>query len=160
MVAKLKWLTQSEYARIKGVSSEAVRKAIQAGRIEWNGKTGKDCRVRGPMADRRGTARKKKVLQAHAKGELDIEKARVDVELKLQKLASIRREQRRSYMQTVCEVFVQTFSPFKAHLIELRLDQTALTALSELWEKCITDFNSLMAERIAAEDESEVEDAE
>lgn len=159
MPKKLKWLTQSEYAKIKGIKPASVHDAIKAGRIEWNGKTGKDCRVRGPMVDRRGNARKQKVLQAQEKGELDIEKARVDVELKLQKLASIRREQRRSYMQTVCEVFVQTFAPFKAHLIELRLDQTALTALSELWGKCITDFNSVMAERIA-EEESEAEDAD
>lgn len=159
MVLKSKWLTQSEYARIAKIDPSAVRKAIQAGRIEWNGKTGKDCRVRGPMLDRRGTARKQKVLQAQEKGELDIEKARVDVELKLQKLASIRREQRRAYIQTVCEVFVQTFAPFKAHLIELRLDAGQLERLRDILEACMADFDQVMAERIA-EEESEVEDAD
>lgn len=43
------WLTQSEAARRLGVSREAVRQAIAARRIEWNGKRGHDCRVRGDL---------------------------------------------------------------------------------------------------------------
>lgn len=43
------WLTQSDAARRLGVSREAIRQAIAARRIEWNGKTGRDCRVRGDL---------------------------------------------------------------------------------------------------------------
>lgn len=43
------WLTQSDAARRLGVSREAIRQAIAARRIEWNGKTGRDCRVRGNL---------------------------------------------------------------------------------------------------------------
>lgn len=43
------WLTQADAARRLGVSREAIRQAIAARRIEWNGKTGRDCRVRGDL---------------------------------------------------------------------------------------------------------------
>lgn len=43
------WLTQSDAARRLGVSREAIRQAIAAGRIDWNGRTGRDCRVRGEL---------------------------------------------------------------------------------------------------------------
>lgn len=43
------WLTQSDAARRLGVSREAIRQAIAARRIDWNGKTGRDCRVRGDL---------------------------------------------------------------------------------------------------------------
>ena len=43
------WLTQSDAARRLGVSREAIRQAIAARRIEWNGKSGRDCRVRGDL---------------------------------------------------------------------------------------------------------------
>ena len=45
----LTWLSQSDAARRLGVSREAIRQAIAARRIEWNGKTGRDCRVRGDL---------------------------------------------------------------------------------------------------------------
>lgn len=147
-----KWLTQSEYARIARVNPSTIARAIKAGRLETNGKTGKDCRVRGPMVDRRGNARKQKVLQAQEKGELDIEKARVDVELKLQKLASVQRDQRRAYMQTVSDVFVQTFAPLKARLIELRLDAGQLERLRDILEACMADFDQVMTERMNEEE--------
>lgn len=43
------WLTQSEAARRLGVSREAIRQAIAARRIDWNGRSGRDCRVRGDL---------------------------------------------------------------------------------------------------------------
>ena len=46
-----KWLTMAEYARRNGITREAVRQAVKNGRIEHNGKTGRECRVRGPLAE-------------------------------------------------------------------------------------------------------------
>lgn len=43
------WLTQADAARRLGVSREAIRQAIASRRIEWNGKSGRDCRVRGDL---------------------------------------------------------------------------------------------------------------
>lgn len=43
------WLTQSEAARQLGVSREAIRQAITSRRIEWNGRRGRECRVRGGL---------------------------------------------------------------------------------------------------------------
>jgi hypothetical protein len=43
------WLTQSEAARRLGVSREAIRQAITSRRIEWNGRRGRECRVRGGL---------------------------------------------------------------------------------------------------------------
>ena len=45
------WLTQAEFARAHGISREAVRQAVLNGRLESNGKSGRDCRVRGELAE-------------------------------------------------------------------------------------------------------------
>lgn len=45
------WITQAEYARVHGISREAVRQAVLNGRLESNGKRGRDCRVRGSLAE-------------------------------------------------------------------------------------------------------------
>lgn len=143
------WMTQSEYSRRTGIATTTIRDAITSGRLETNGMTGHACRVRGRMAPaKRDLARKRKIATAQQKNDLDLEKTRVDVELKLQRLDSIRRDQRRSYMSEICDAFMQAFAPLKGKLIELRMSEEQLATLQANLESCMADFDSRVQEAI------------
>ena len=59
------WITMGEYARRSGLSRPGVLKAVRDGRLESNGKTGWECRVRGEIMPsvRAGEPRRRKAAK-------------------------------------------------------------------------------------------------
>ena len=131
------WLTMAEYARRTGISREAVRQAVAAGRIETNGKSGRDCRVRGKLAEPAKTVVKDKNTDlADAK----LEKLRADIELQKQKIVENIELSRRSYVNILVEEYLRSFAPLKICLTELKLNEDEIRKFSELIESCLQDF--------------------
>ncbi len=139
------WLTLAEYARRHGVTSEAVRQAANAGRLETNGKTGRDRRVRGLMA---GSAPAAEDGSSAPLVEARLEKLRADVELQRQRIRENVDEARRAYIELVLEEYVRAFSPFKARLAELRLSASQLTKLRKLVDDCLRVFTDGVEKRL------------
>lgn len=141
------WLTLAEYARRHGVTSEAVRQAANAGRLETNGKTGRDRRVRGLMA---GSASSPAAEDGSSTPlvEARLEKLRADVELQRQRIRENVDEARRAYIELVLEEYVRAFSPFKARLAELRLSASQLTKLRKLVDDCLQAFTDGVEKRL------------
>lgn len=140
-----RWLTLAEYARRHGVTAEAVRKAANAGRLETNGKTGRDRRVRGLMA---GSAPAAEDGSSTPLVEARLEKLRADVELQRQRIRENIDEARRAYIELILEEYVRAFSPFKARLTELRLKPSQLKSLRELVDDCLTSFRTGVEKRL------------
>ncbi|MBQ9502600.1 MAG: hypothetical protein IJU70_10630, partial [Lentisphaeria bacterium] len=82
----------AEYARRQGITREAVRQAVTAGRLETNGKVGRACRVRGVLDHARNhVAGRDSGYLAEAR----LEKLRADIEVQRQKLEINERERRK-----------------------------------------------------------------
>ena len=139
------WLTMAQYAKSHGISREAVRKAVKVGRIESNGKTGKDCRVKGPMAESVRIIVKDSPVGDLAEAKL--EKLRADVALQQQKIRSNRIAFRREFSEAVIEEYLRAFAPVKTFLADLRLSAEKLTSLQTMIEKCTADFEVALRKR-------------
>ena len=147
------WMTQSEYSRRTGFAMATIHDAIEAGRLETNGQSGRACRVRGRLIPAQPAgSRKRKIAATQQKTDLELEKVRVDVELKMQRLEAIQREQRRTYMSCICAAFLQAFAPFKGKLVELRLSPEQLADLQNAVESALKDFETLVRQNINGED--------
>lgn len=145
-----RWLTMAEYAQQRGISREAVRKAVRAGRIEHNGKTGRECRVRGEMAE---SARL--TLPPNPTGakntelaDVKLEKLRADIELQRMRINQNRSAQRREFAEIFIEEYVRAFAPLKAELTALRLTAAKLAALRKLVDTCTAAFESALRKRM------------
>ena len=144
------WLTMAEYARRNGITREAVRQAVKSGRIEHNGKTGRACRVRGPLAEPvHAVAPATSNTAADTRfAEAKLEKLKADVELQRQRIAANINESRRAYVEMILEEYVQAFTPFKSRLVELRLTADQLAALGSVVEECLQSFLARVQQRI------------
>lgn len=147
------WLTMAEYARRNGITREAVRQAVKNGRIENNGKTGRECRVRGPLAEPvHAVAPATSNPAADTRlAEVKLAKLKADVELQRQRIAANVNESRRAYVEMILEEYVQAFTPFKSRLVELRLTADQLSALGSVVEECLQSFLARVQQRIDEE---------
>lgn len=140
------WLTQAEFARAHGISREAVRQAVLNGRLESNGKSGRDCRVRGELAESaRITIPDASSTGSSTAGDLaeaKLQKLLADIELQRQKISENIDLQRRSYIGMIIEEYTKAFSPLKVKLSELRLDQAQLEVLRNTIDDCTRQFIS------------------
>lgn len=141
------WLTMSEYARQHGISREAVRRAVKAGRIEHNGKTGRECRVRGDLAE------SSRIIVAPNRSEkaltdIKLEKLRADIDYQRQRIKETREAMRRNVAEIFIEEYIRAFAPVKAGLTALRLDAASLAALRKLIDTCTTEFTASFRKRV------------
>ena len=125
-------MSQSDFARAKGVSCAAVAKMIRTGRVETNGKKGRDCRVR-------------EKTEATSLEAARIEKIKADVELQRQKLSSNIDLIRREAAEIVMEEFIQAATPFKIWVTELRLSPKQ----TEIFRKHIDEMAASLQKRVA-----------
>jgi hypothetical protein len=143
------WFTQSEFARAHGISREAVRQAVLNGRLESNGKRGRDCRVRGELAESaRITVPNASSSTAGDLAEAKLQKLLADIELQRQKISENIDLQRRSYIGMIIEEYTKAFAPLKVKLSELRLDPVQLEVLRNTIEACTRQFTSEVEKRL------------
>lgn len=143
-----KWQTMAEYARTEGISREAVRQAVLAGRLQSNGKTGRQCRVKGPLAQ---TVRIKTDSAEENPGKLadaKLAKLLTDVELQKQKLFINIQNSRRFFIQMIVEEYITAFAPLKVKLIELELSAKQLSVLGKIIENCTNDFSTRVEKKL------------
>lgn len=145
------WQTMAEFARSNGISREAVRQAVSAGRLESNGKSGRACRVRGKLAEssrsviRRGKENNSELTDAK------LEKLRADTALQKQKITENIELSRRAYIGLIVEEYIRAFSPLKIQLTELHLPAEKLAVLTNLIDSCLADFTSGVEKRLNEE---------
>ena len=132
------WMTLSQAAKKHGITREAMRQAVKNNRIEWNGKTGRECRVRGPLAEPvRNTVTGSDIADlAGAK----LENLKRDAILKDQRIKENREAQWRAYADATCEDYLAAFAPLSAKLTEMRLPAPKLAALRKTVEECTAEF--------------------
>ena len=146
------WQTMAEYARSNGISREAVRQAVSAGRLESNGKSGRACRVRGKLAESSRTViRRGKSENNSELTDAKLEKLRADTALQKQKITENIELSRRAYIGLIVEEYIRAFSPLKIQLTELRLPAEKLTVLTNLIDSCLADFTSGVEKRLNEE---------
>ena len=143
------WLTMAEYARRNGISRPAVLKAVQTGRVESNGKTGRECRVRGPLAEPVHAVMPKiaPARQMSDLSEAKLAKLQADAKLQEQRLKETQELQWRQFADAVCEDYMESFATLPALLTEMRLPAPKLAALRKRVEECTTEFLSRMRRR-------------
>ena len=141
-------MTQTEYARVKGMTPAAVNQKIKAGTIGWNGKHGKACRV----WELEEEAEESKGL-AIAK----LEKLRVDIELQRQRIRDNREAMWREFAEAAGEDYQKAFAPLSAWLTELRLPEEKLSALRKKVEECTREYIALLDRRWEDHEEQEEE---
>ena len=142
------WITQAEYARVHGISREAVRQAVLNGRLESNGKRGRDCRVRGSLAE---SARNTVPAVSTTVGDLasaKLQKLLADIELQRQKISDNVELQRRQYINLIIESYLKAFAPLKVKLSELRLSPLQLEVLHQLVDDCTRQFTTEVENRL------------
>lgn len=141
-----KWLTQSEYARQHGVSREAVHKAIRAGRLATNGKTGRECRVDGSIdiADTRRQEPSQDITLVDAR----LRKLQVDIEYQRQRIEANRRDMMREVSELMLEEFCKSFAPLKKQITSLRLSREQIAEFRRLISECLSSFDNAVKERI------------
>lgn len=141
-----KWLTQSEYARRHGVSREAVHKAIRAGRLATNGKTGRECRVDGSIdiADTRRQEPSQEITLVDAR----LRKLQVDIEYQRQRIDANRRDMMREVSELMLEEFCKSFAPLKKQITSLRLSREQIAEFRRLISECLSSFDNAVKERI------------
>lgn len=143
------WFTQSEFARAHGISREAVRQAVLNGRLESNGKRGRDCRVRGELVESaRITVLNASSSTAGDLAEAKLQKLLADIELQRQKISDNIELQRRQYISLIIEEYTKAFSPLKVKLAELRLSPEQLEVLRRTIEACTRQFTSEVEKRL------------
>ena len=143
------WFTQSEFARAHGISREAVRQAVLNGRLESNGKRGRDCRVRGELVESaRITVPNASPSTAGDLAEAKLQKLLADIELQRQKISDNIELQRRQYISLIIEEYTKAFSPLKVKLAELRLSPEQLEVLRRTIEACTRQFTSEVEKRL------------
>lgn len=145
-----KWLTMADYAKQHKISREAVRQAVKAGRIEHNGKTGRDCRVRGDLAEssRITVPASSPDAQNQPLADAKLEKLRADIELQRQRLKENRDAIRRETAEIFIEEYVRAFAPVKAGLAALRLNAAKLAELRKLIDSCSANFEAAFRKRM------------
>lgn len=154
-----KWLTMAEYARRNGISREAVRQAVKAERIEHNGKTGRECRVRGELMESTRIAvpavkpsDQSADLPAASLAEVKLEKLRADIELQRQRINENRDAMRREFAEAVIEEYLRAFAPLKTQLTEMRLDAVKLAVLRKLIDSCTASFETALRKRMVSDE--------
>lgn len=155
------WLTQSDAARRLGVSREAIRQAIAARRIEWNGKSGRDCRVRGDLLPAhtlppltrapkgcitpKSTRTPKTPAQNTPADQLidaRLRKLESDIALQTMRLESHKQEIYAQAMTNFQTAYESAFSPLKKFLLSLDLPAETLRELARIADQCDADFQS------------------
>ena len=142
------WFTQSEFARAHGISREAVRQAVLNGRLESNGKRGRDCRVRGELVESARITVSDVSTTAGDLAEAKLQKLLADIELQRQKISDNIELQRRQYISLIIEEYTKAFSPLKVKLAELRLSPEQLEVLRHTIEACTRQFTSEVEKRL------------
>lgn len=143
-------LTMAEYARLHNMSQPAVKKAIQSGRLQSNGKVGHDCRVWGKLAESSRITVPASASDAPNQPLADakLEKLRADIELQRMRINQNRSSQRREFAEIFIEEYVRAFAPLKAELTALRLNSSKLAALRKLVDTCTAAFESALRKRM------------
>ena len=163
------WLTQSDAARRLGVSREAIRQAITARRIEWNGKSGRDCRVRGdllpartlppltrapkdpairtgksPDASTQTRTPKTPAQNTPADQLIDarLRKLESDIALQTMRLESHKQEIYNQALSDFQAAYESAFAPLKKFLLSLDLPAETLRELAAIADQCDADFQS------------------
>ena len=139
---KDKWQTISEYARDAGLNRSSVSRAVKDGRIRSNGKTGRDCRVRGPMAEpvRNTFSKSAAGSKIEDLAGARLENLKRDAILKDQRIKKNQEAQWRLYADATCEDYLAAFAPITARLTEMRLPVSKLAILRKIIEECTADF--------------------
>lgn len=134
-----KWLTVSECADRFGLAKPSIYQAAREGRLEWNGKTGRECRVRGKLAEpiKNGKAG---IYAPTDLSEAKLAKLNADTALQEQRLKENREAQWRAYADATCEDYLGAFAPLSARLTEMRLTAPKLASLRKVVEECTADF--------------------
>ena len=130
-------IPQIEYARLNGISKQAVNQKIKAGTIGWNGKHGKACRVWDISEDK-----------SDRLAETKIEKLQLETALKRQQLDENRRSIFREVSAAYIEATKTAFAPLHAEYVKLRLNDEQLAQLREIGQTVIQSFERLMNEYI------------
>ena len=143
-------LTMAEYARLHNMSQPAVKKAIQSGRLQSNGKVGHDCRVWGKLAEssRITVSASSSDAQNQPLADAKLEKLRADIELQRQRLKENRDAIRRETAEIFIEEYVRAFAPVKAGLAALRLNAAKLAELRKLIDSCSANFEAAFRKRM------------
>lgn len=126
-MTKGQWLTQTEYAKAKGVTVQAVTKMIRTGRVETNGKSGRECRVRAITSD--------SLLESAR-----IEKIHADIDLQRMKLSDRVDQIRRECYDQILEEYERAFAPLKVRLIDLHLNAAQTASLRKIFDGCVSTF--------------------
>ena len=138
-MTKQKWVTMAEKAREIGIARSSLLQAVREGRIEWNGKTGRECRVRGPLSEPEKNG-KSGVYAATDLSEAKLAKLQADTALQEQRLKENQEAQWRAFADATCEDYLAAFAPLSAKLTEMRLPATKLAALRKTVEECTAEF--------------------
>ena len=156
----MEWVTQAQFAKIQGVSRMAVCKAIAAGRLRTNGKTGRDCRIDASCslsATRSATPVNIKksaepVLSDEAVQAMSVwqaakvRKLSVDIETAKFKNAELYKAMLREVSDKQLELFVTHFAPVKEALVKLRLTKKQLTDLQKIFKGALDGYKRAVRE--------------
>lgn len=141
-MTKDKWVTMAEKARELGVSRPAILQAVREGRIESNGKTGRECRVRGALAEpvRNSMPRTADGINIEALAGAKLENLKRDAILKDQRIKANREAQWREDADAIAEEYLRAFAPVTARLTEMRLPAAKLAVLRKIISDCTAEF--------------------
>lgn len=138
----MKMVSQATYARIYGVSKQAVSKAVKVGRLKLvDGKVDANIDLE---SSRRQTPNQKKTIDDDNLG-VELLRARVgklmvDAEASQQKLDRYKDELLRQFSALAVEAFYDAFAGFKNDLVALRLNEDQLRELRVQWDKCVHEW--------------------
>lgn len=143
-----KWYSMSEFARRNGIARQSVMQAVRAGRVETNGKSGRECRVRGKLAEpERGVRLNRAGSELSDLSAAKLEKLKADTKLQTQRLKENREAEWRQFAEAVSEEYLQAFSPLTARLTEMRLPAQKLSALRKIIDDCTKSFMDALKKR-------------
>jgi hypothetical protein len=149
----MNWMLVSEYAKLKGISTQSVYNYIKRNKLATK-KVGKKIYVSEDLS----LIQVKVEDLPHQPISLEEEKNKINNELlkaKLkkietetdyqnQKLNSIKENMLIEFTDSIIVAYTEAYAKFKNDLVELRLNESQLKTLQDLFGRCTTNFISKM----------------
>ena len=140
----MEWVTQAQFAKNQGVSRMAVCKAIAAGRLRTNGKTGRDCRIDASCS--LSATRSATPVNIKKSAEPVLSDEAVQPMSVWQAAKVLYKAMLREVSDKQLELFVTHFAPVKEALVKLRLTKKQLTDLQKIFKGALDGYKRAVRE--------------
>lgn len=162
-----KWLTQADYARKFNCTPAAVNKAIKAGRLRTNGKTGRyllvdstsdlrgrtndlslefkgDCDANGFARFEVTEAPEQPDFFAPAADMNEVKRRKLEAEILVlqDRLTTTRRRLFENCAEGILDAFVESFGELRSELLKLGLDAAKSQKLALTFDQCLENFTA------------------